>query len=269
MVSIGEAADLLSSFRLDFYETLPTSVVRRLHGTADFLKCGYPKSGNNWVHFLLANAVVAAAGRDVDIHFRNNDEWLSTTVPRKPPIEGFPRMLSNTDPYGDQKYVDANTNVLYIIRHPGDVMESFYHYRKYRWNDDVGSFAEFIRGDRWGVPAWKDHVQSWEGNWDRLVRFEDLKRDAISELRRMVGLLGHTFDDATLELAAECSSFENMRRMEAEYGKPDKLGADPNYTFMRAGESDRGETYFDGTDYRYLHRTAGDVMERYGYDVPV
>lgn len=268
MVSIGEVTDLLSSIRLDAYEVLPVSLVQRLHGTAGFLKCGFPKSGNNWVHFLLANAIAVAAGRDDDINFRNNHRWVSTTVPKEPPVEGFPRLLSNTDPYGAQRYLNADTNVVYIVRHPGDVMESFYHYRKYRWNDDVGTFSEFIRGDRWGVPAWKSHVQSWDGNWDALVRFEDLKRDSLAELRKIVELFDHPFDESTLERAAERSSFERMRQMEAEYGKPTKHGANPNYTFMRAGESDRGEAYFEPTDYEYLHQTAGDDMERFGYDVP-
>lgn len=269
MVSIGSLSDLLLSLRLDFYGALPASWAQRLHGTADFLKCGYPKSGNNWVHFLIANAVVKAAGRDDDVHFRNNHVWLSTTVPKEPPVDGFPRMLSNTNPYGDQQYLGHDTDLLYLVRHPGDVMESFYHYRKHRWNDDVGTFAEFVRGERWGVPAWKAHVRSWEGNWDVLVRFEDLKRDSLAELRRIVDLFDHDFDESTLEYAAEQSSFENMRRMEETYGKPERHGANPDYTFMREGESDRGEAYFDESDYRYLERTAGDLMDRYDYDVPV
>ncbi|MFB6301610.1 MAG: sulfotransferase domain-containing protein [Haloferacaceae archaeon] len=269
MTATRSLSDLLLSLRLDLYETLPTPVARLRHGTADFLKCGYPKSGNNWVHFLIANAIVGAAGRTDDVHFRNNDEWLSTTVPKEPPVDGFPRMLSNTDPYDDQQYLDADTDVLYIVRHPGDVMESFYHYRKYRWNDDVGTFSEFIRGERWGVPAWRAHVESWEGNWDVLVRFEDLKQDSLAELRRIVELFDHAFDEATLEYAAERSSFETMRRMEEEYGKPERHGANPDYTFMREGSSDRGEAYFDEADYRYLDRAAGDAMDRYGYETPI
>lgn len=269
MASARNLTDLFRSIGSDIRCALPPSVARRLHGTADFLKCGYPKSGNNWVHFLIANAVVKAAGRNDDVHFRNNHEWLSTSVPREPPADGFPKMLSNTEPYDAQRYLDDDTDVLYIVRHPGDVMESFYHYRKYRWNDDVGTFAEFIRSEHWGIPAWKAHVNSWEGNWDVLVRFEDLKRDSLAELRRIVELFHREFDDDTLRYSSEQSSFENMRRMETEYGKPSKLGANPSYSFMREGESDRGETAFEASDYRYLERAAGDLLDRFGYNVPV
>lgn len=269
MSIVDRVSDLLLSLRLDFYDALPATLAQLRHGTAGFLKCGYPKSGNNWVHFLVANAVVRAAGRDDDIYFGNHRKWLSTTVPMEPPVDGFPRMLSNTDPYDDQQYLGPETDVVYIIRHPADVMESFYDYRRGRWNDDVGTFAEFVRSKRWGVPAWRDHVESWEDNWDVLVRFEDLKQDSLAELRRIVALFDHEFDEATLEYAAERSSFETMRRMEETYGKPERYGADSDYTFMREGTADRGESQLDDADYRYLDEAAGDVMDQYGYEVPI
>jgi hypothetical protein len=267
MLSIDELPHLLNRLRLDFYDTIPPRFAKIRHGTAGFLKSGYPKSGNNWVHFLIANAFVALSDRDDDIHFKNKNEWLSTTTPKKPPAAGFPRLLSNTDAYDDQQYLGPSTRTLYIVRHPGDVMESFYHYRKYQWNDDVGTFSEFIRTERWGIPAWKEHIRSWEGNWDVLVQFEDLKDDPATELRRMVTLFDREFPDAAIEQAVQRSSFENMRQMETKYGHKSRHGANPDYQFMRKGTSDQGEEYFDEDDYRYLQRTAGDIMEEYGYDV--
>jgi hypothetical protein len=269
MSSTTDLSYLWSKIKLEVTDALPAAYARHRHGTAGFLKCGFPKSGNNWVHFLIANAIVNSAGRDDEIHFRNNDEWLSTTVPREPPVDGFPKMLSNTDPRDEQQYLVPGTRVLYIVRHPGDTMESYYHYRKHRWNDDVGTFSEFIRTDRWGVPAWKRHIESWEDRWDILVQFEDLKEDPLEQLRRIVTLFDREFSESTLEYAVEASSFEEMQRMEEEYGIRSKHGANPDYSFMRKGESDRGKEYFDKEDYRYLDRTVGDLMSRYGYDVPV
>lgn len=269
MSYVETLSDLFLSLRLDFYEALPDVITRLRHGTAGFVKSGYPKSGNNWVHFLLANAIVRAGGRDDDVYFGNHREWVSTTVPKEPPVDGFPPLYSNTDQYGEQQYLGPETVTVYVLRHPADVMESFYDYRRGRWNDDVGTFSEFIRGERWGVPAWREHVVSWEGNWDVLVRFEDLKQDPLTELRRISELFDQEFDEATLRYAVERSSFENMRRMEEKYGKPARYGADPNYTFMRQGSADRGESVFDRSDYRYLDETVNDLMERYGYEVPV
>lgn len=260
---------VVSTIKTEIYDRLPAGVSRRRFGTADILKCGYPKSGNNWVHFLIANTIVRAAGREDDVHFQNNDLWLPTDRPGEPPVDGFPRLLSNTDPLDEQRHIGPDTKVLYIVRHPGDVMESFYHYRKYRWNDDVGTFSEFIRSDRWGIPAWTRHVRSWEGNWDVLVQFERLKEDPLRELCRIVTLFDRDFEESTLEYAVKQSSFENMRRMEEKYGIRERRGANPEYTFMRKGESDRGEAYFDEDNYRYLQRAGGEVMELFGYDVPV
>jgi hypothetical protein len=74
-------------------------------------------------------------------------------------------------------------------------------------------------------------------------------------------------DESTIQYAVEQSSFSNMQRMEEQYGKDDKAGGNPEYTFMRKGESDAGEAYFDSKDRRYLEETAGDAMETLGYSV--
>jgi hypothetical protein len=266
---LAELSYGLTKLRLELYERLPRSLTQLRHGSTDFLKTAFPKSGTNWTQFLVVNALVWAGGRSDEIHFRNASDWISTTVPREPPVNGFQKLLSNTDPHDEQPYLDAETRVLYQIRHPGDVMESFYHYRRGRWNEDVGTFSEFIRSDRYGVQSWVDHVESWQGNWDVLVRFEDLKTDPATCLRDICSLFDHEFDEETIEYAVEQSSFENMAALEEEYGKKRKPGANPNYTFMREGSSDRGEEYFNEDDYRYLDDMAGDLMEVFGYEVLV
>lgn len=259
---------LFSKAHLRVMDSLPRSIAQMIHGTADLLKTGFPKSGNNWVHFLLANAIVRSAGRNDEISFRNNDEWVSTSVPREPPVDGYPRLLSNTLPYGEQTYLDEDTSVIYIVRHPGDVMESYYHYRAGRWNDDVGEFSDFIRSDRFGLGNWVDHVASWDGHYDLLVKFEELKQEPHTVLEGIAALLHRDFGDDTVKQAVKAASFKNMARMEEKYGLPEKHGANPEFTFMRKGESNRGAEYFTDDDYRYLDRIAGDWMHHFGYDVP-
>jgi hypothetical protein len=232
---------------------------------SDVLIPSFPKSGRNWVRFLLANSVVVAAGRDVDIHFLNSSEWVSTTVPKTPPVaDGYPRIAADHGEYRGQ-----NTRVIYILRHPADVMESYYVYLRDRWNEPVGEFSEFIRDEEWGVPAWKSHVVSWTGEIDVLVTFEGLKEDPGARLREMYTLFDREIDDETVAKAVECSSFDNMARMEEKYGIPQKHGANNDFTFMRKGDASQGSEYFDDEDYRYLWETAGSVMQRYDYNVPI
>ena len=47
---------------------------------SDVLIPSFPKSGRNWVRFLLANSIVVAGGRDTEIHFLNSSEWISTSM---------------------------------------------------------------------------------------------------------------------------------------------------------------------------------------------
>lgn len=232
---------------------------------SDVLIASFPKSGRNWVRFLLANSMVVADGRDEEIHFLNSSYWVSTTTPKTPPVsEGYPRIAAEHGEYKGQ-----NTRVIYIIRHPADVMESYYVYLRDRWNEPVGEFPEFIRDDEWGVSAWRSHVQSWEDAVDILVSFEDLKQDAGECLRDMYQLFERNVNDETVAEAVERSSFDNMARMEEKYGIPQKHGANDDFTFMREGETSQGEEFFNAADYQYLWETASGVMRRYDYEVPV
>ncbi|WP_263834155.1 sulfotransferase domain-containing protein [Salinibacter sp.] len=248
---------------------VPSLYYRYRDGTADFLKVGFPKSGNNWVHFLLANAIAKVGSREVDIHFRNKGDWISTTKPKRPPVEGYPKLLSNTDPFDEQLYITADTNVVYIIRHPADVLESHYHYLKYRWGRPLGPFSEYIRSQELGVKAWVNHVRSWEGRWDQVIKFEELKKDPLQCLKNVARILGRQFSAETLKYAVEKSSFENMAAMEKRYGLPEKQGANMDYTFMRKGETNRGEQYFDKEDYFYLLAHTEDILRDFQYDLPI
>jgi hypothetical protein len=232
---------------------------------SDVLIASFPKSGRNWVRFLLANSIVLEAGRDEEIHFHNSSRWVSTTEPRKPPVEidGYPRMVADHVEYQGQ-----GTRVIYILRHPADVMESYYVYLRDRWNEPVGEFSSFIRDEEWGIPAWRSHVESWEGSVDILVTFEDLKADPGAVLTEMYTLFERDLDDAVIDEAVRRSSFEYMSRMEEKYGIPEKRGANDDFTFMRKGESTQGEEFFDESDYRYLREAAGNVLDRYGYEIP-
>ncbi|MCS3863269.1 hypothetical protein GGP86_003065 [Salinibacter ruber] len=235
------------------------------HTESDVTIASFPKSGRNWVIFLLANSMLINAGRDDDVHFKNNTDFISATDPQPPPIAGaYPRIVAD-----HSEHDGRDVRVIYLLRHPADVMESYYVYQRDRWNDPVGDFESFIRDENWGVPAWSSHVKSWEESIDVLVTFEGLKANAGDQLRSMYTLFCEDIDDVTVEEAVERSSFENMAQMEEKYGVPEKKGANSNFRFMRKGKAAQGAEYFRDADYRYLWKEAGDVMSRYGYDVPV
>jgi hypothetical protein len=217
------------------------------------------------VRFLLANSIVVSANRDVEINFLNSSDWISTSVPKTPPVEdGYPRIVADHGEYQGQ-----DTRVIYIIRHPADVMESYYVYLRDRWNEPVGEFSAFIRYDEWGIPAWKRHVESWESEVDVLITFSGLKQDSGARLREMYTLFERSISEETVDEAVKRSSFENMARVEQEYGIPRKHGANNDFTFMRKGNITEGEEYFNHADYEYLWDAARDKMKNYGFNIPV
>ncbi len=213
--------------------------------------------------FLLANTMLQVSEMDTEVSFLNIRDFIPGELPREPriPDSRFPRLVTT-----HREYLGQPARSIYLLRHPADVMVSYYHYLSGRWNRDLGSFSSFIRDPRFGIPAWIKHVESWEGRRDILVRFEDLKQNALAQLRRIVDVCDRDIDLKILEAAVEKSSFENMKKIEEKKGLPYKEGANPDYTFMRKGEYNRGKSFFREKDYIYLDKTASHLLERYGYE---
>ena len=203
----------------------------------DVFIVSYPKSGNTWVRFLLANALYPEA--EVDFHTIHelipevgDEDMRRSSLPP-------PRLLKSHAPYRS-----AYPRVIYIVRDGRDVYTSYYHYGQPDLDDET-TFEDFLEEDRW-PSRWGEHVREWinatDGNDDILVvGFEDLKDDSARELRRMLSFLDReSIPESRIQQAAEASSFENMRRLEQErsrkYGDVDR--------FMRKGQVESWEELF-------------------------
>lgn len=231
---------------------------------SDIYISSYPKSGRNWIHFLIANTFATYSSRNEIINFHTISKWISEDFPKKSPVPdvSLPRIVAQHKLYGGQ-----NVRTIYIMRHPADVMVSYYHYNVGRKKMELESLSSMIRNTELGVPAWVRHVESWQNNWELLVKYEDLKRDALNELSRIIRFIGvdSKISGKILEKAVEKSSFESMREIEKKWGLPKKPGKNPNFTFMREGKSTEGKEMFSPSDYSYLKEKAGYLLDRYGY----
>ena len=173
---------------------------------ADVFLVSYPRSGNTWLRFLLANALrpeppatFATFGEVVpDIYDEPDRALLRRPEPR----------------------------VLYVVRHPADVAVSYYHYlikmRVIPPGHDVDRFvASFVSGGLDDFGRWGDHVTGWldarEGESDFvLVRYEDVLDDPGEALAAAVELIGADVDDVTMAAAVERSRADELRRLERE-----------------------------------------------------
>ena len=120
----------------------------------------FPKSGITWLSTLLANVALVSSGRKEianftaahlyipDIHLTRN---ISEPIYHTPPV----RLIKS--------HAKFNPNYLFVIllvRHPLNVMKSYYRYLR-ELGVNVGDFNNFIQSEKYGIPEWKRHVNSW------------------------------------------------------------------------------------------------------------
>jgi Sulfotransferase domain len=179
----------------------------------------YPRSGNTWVRFLVANllkqddpASSEYVGARVPDTYRIPDGKL-VNLPR-------PRFLKT-----HESFHPLLPRVIYILRDPREVAPSYLHFLKSRDripdSMTLDSFLpRFVKG-RLGFGSWRDHVVEWitvrAGDPDfLLVRYERLVQDPEGELERIAAFAGIPADEGAIRRAVERSSLESMRAQEED-----------------------------------------------------
>jgi hypothetical protein len=186
----------------------------------DTFLVSYPKSGNTWVRFLVANLVHST--RPITLveadHLIPAVDGKSRRFFQQLPR---PRIIKSHYPF-DSRY----KRVIYVVRDPKDVAVSQYHYQIKRKVLDEGHpvdefVSRFVAGEVCPYGSWGENVGSWLAARRRsadflLVRYEDMLANPVSEATRIVGFLGIDSDPALLEQAIERSSAPRMRNLEKE-----------------------------------------------------
>ena len=159
----------------------------------------YPKSGNTWTRFLIANLI--AGGETVDwsnIERRVPDIYYN----RDPQLLALPRPRYFKS---HEAYRPDYRRVVFIVRDPRDVAVSYYHFvRKAKMlpvdatMDDF--MTKFMQGQIDPYGNWGENVGSWLGarrgtaNFI-VVRYEDLLENTETELGRIADMLGLAADE--------------------------------------------------------------------------
>jgi hypothetical protein len=180
----------------------------------------YPRSGNTWTRFLVANLVFPAENVtfvNIECLIPDTSSQSHRALKRTP----RPRIIKSHQ-YFDPRY----PRVLYIVRDPRDLVLSYHNFqRKNRQIADDYPLADyvddFVKGRLvsadWGT--WGENVASWiytRQNYDGflLMRYEDMKTDTERQLRRIADFLGLGPSPERLQRAIAASSSERMREME-------------------------------------------------------
>ena len=183
----------------------------------DTFIASYPRSGNTWTRFLIANLMHP----DKPVTFANIETIIpdATALPSRE-LKRVPRpRLIKTHEYFEPRF----RKVIYLVRDPRDVVLSLYNFRrKYRSVDDSYPIERyvaerFLPGDL--DVSWGEHVGSWMGTRMNhlgflLVRYEDLLQDPTCELCRLASFLGIAANTESLTQAIERSSANRLRQLE-------------------------------------------------------
>jgi hypothetical protein len=186
----------------------------------DVFITSYPKSGNTWTRFLIANLIHPQE----PVTFLNigrilpDPEWQSRNVLKKC---ARPRAIKSHHAF-DPRY----KKVIFIVRDPRDIVLSQHHFQIKRGVVNAGApieeFVErFVKGETSDYGSWGQNVGTWliaRNNTPGflLLRYEDLLERPVDELAKMAAFLGLGSNREQLARAVELSSADHMRRLETE-----------------------------------------------------
>jgi estrone sulfotransferase len=236
----------------------------------DLFLVSYPKSGNTWMRFLVANLLRSerGGGGDQPIDFHSSVRYVPEYELHANEVNAAtrPRILKSHAPY-DKRF----PRVAYIVRDPRDVYVSYYHYLRKRLPSSLG-FSGFIRNPDLHPCHWHEHVAGWIDRPNvHVVRYEDMLGDTHGELSKLITFWGErAYSDSQIQHAVHASSFVRMKRLESKNGRPFQCEQHKRQStpFMRRGKQGDWVNHFDASDLAYLYDQCGDLMQRLGYDLP-
>jgi hypothetical protein len=184
----------------------------------DVFVVSYPKSGNTWTRFLIANLISASNEEITFLNIENKVPDIYQNTDRYMLNLPCPRVLKSHE-YFDPRY----KKVIYIVRDPRDVVVSYYyHFIKFLSleNNNMDEFVQrFVQGNLDVFGSWGENVGSWlatRGNGDDflLIKYEDLLVDTGKELEKVAAFLRLQYDQERLQSSIKRSSSDNMRKLE-------------------------------------------------------
>lgn len=263
----------------------------------------YPKSGNTWMRALLAamqggsgtvpldaldGAMVTGTHRSTcpfpfnlltqsETELWHADACAALRDPRRDFTLQKTHLGLRRDASGNWTFPPEHVlGIVHIVRHPFDVVPSLANHI----GRDIPEAVDFLlepgkvtggkRGvwipERWG--SWIENTRSWMIDPAPVrilrVRYEDLKRDAARELRRVLDFIGAPDPKPeAVDAAVEAARFERLREQEANSGfreRPPIAG-----TFFRSGRTGEGWERLDDLQRARIHEACAEAMLALGY----
>ncbi len=240
----------------------------------DIFLVSYPKSGNTWLRFLIANAIKVHYRIKREVNFFNIQEIVpglkgNNNISDKSPfgISELPRIIKSHSSYNPHYH-----RTILLVRDPRDVMVSYYYYLKNHHSiPDNYTISDVIKNNNYGVDAWLDHTNSWclnykQGQAIQLFRYEDLIHNTKDELDRLMNLIGLVMKEEELEKAISMSSKEKMKEAELNHKKGATYSIQSQkINFVRQAKVEGGSELSD-VDRKFIEDKTRQVAIKLGYE---
>lgn len=234
----------------------------------------YPKSGNTWTRFLIANLVYP----ETPVNFGNIEDLIPDSVAvskrRMARLPG-PRIIKS-----HEYFHPLWARVIYIVRDPRDVAISQFHFHRKR--KEIGDdyppekfVTRFIAGETAQVNgSWGDNVAGWVATrYGRpgflLLRYEDMVSRPEQELARVASFLGIPPSPERVSQAVARSSADEMRRLEKTQAHVWSLTKQTrkDIPFVRAAKSGGWRSGLPAASIAEIETAWGSLMQWLGYEL--
>lgn len=220
----------------------------------DIILCSFPKTGTNWMGNILNKAIFADEPDVLDLHSNMPVLFgLEAGEPSKfelmDSVPGKHRFFvthQNGTILDRKRLKESKVKVIYVLRNPKDQMVSQFnffqkqpmfgqHPEMKHWFDSFDAFfPHALEGDFHidglyppAKSTYIDHIFSWlpEADDDHIlfVYFEDLKKDFLGELQKIIDFLKISLSEEKKKEISEKTSIESMRKEYAQKNLPDGL----------------------------------------------
>jgi Sulfotransferase domain len=242
----------------------------------DIFLVSFPKSGNTWLRFLIANAIKT--------HYNIHREVNFFTIQDIIPDVDFSRNISSVGVFGKadlpriikshSSYNPYYNRVILLVRDPRDVIVSYYYFIQEYFIKEQSqihqnwTLSNFIRDKRYGVKAWLEHTKSWYstgkvGQIIKIFKYEDFLEFPEPTLYALMELLGISMSRTALEKTIELSSFESMKESEKNHFSTSILKA-KKIPFVRQGKAREGKDLLD-IDKKFIEDETRSIAQMLGY----
>ncbi len=218
----------------------------------------YPRSGNGWIRFLLANILYP----EKDVNYISVNTFMPDACQRSQWHEWG---VKNTAILKHHScFLPEYRKVIYLYRDGRDVALSLYYFNR---EDEKGvSFSQFL--EEKFIPGkllfhgWKQHLEFWlVGRHDInfiSIRYEDMLVNLPVELKRITDFCGIETNTEIIQVAIAKSAYKELLKIRPRDGMHPKHGG-------LQGASGGWRDMFSDNDTRLFWEYAKDLMKKLKY----